>query len=277
MIRVETTGCLTDAVHKSSNVAAFLISVSLRPIALQDYRLWVDEKVVPTAAIPAFRTNVLDLAATPAMWADRGIHFLHVHLRRSVIDAVAVDLGHDHLGEVRTAVAAEDAVLAQIAKSVAPHIAGQSGASPLALDQLELVLAAHMLQRYGGARRKTIHPAGGLAAWQRRRAAEFLRENLDGKVRLADVAQACDLSVSHFARSFKVTFGVTCHRWLVERRIDRARQLLMITEVPLAEVAQLSGFRDQASFTRIFHQFEGVAPGRWRREHGGGPGRGSAS
>ncbi|HEY0783628.1 MAG TPA: AraC family transcriptional regulator [Thermoanaerobaculia bacterium] len=65
---------------------------------------------------------------------------------------------------------------------------------------------------------------GGLAAWQRGRAAELLRENLDGAIRLADLAPECELSVSHFARSFKTSFGVTSHQWLTARRIDRAKE-----------------------------------------------------
>jgi AraC-like DNA-binding protein len=51
----------------------------------------------------------------------------------------------------------------------------------------------------------------GLAQWQKTRATELLRESLPGGVRLADLARECDLSVSHFARSFKASFGVTSH------------------------------------------------------------------
>jgi len=96
---------------------------------------------------------------------------------------------------------------------------------------------------------------------------ELLRANLDVGVRLADVAGACDLSVSHFARSFKASFGVTCHRWLMERRIERAQQLLALRHIPLAEIASQCGFGDQAALTRTFHRFVGLTPGRWRRDN----------
>src|SRR6266852_5993116 len=72
VVRVETTGRLADAIHKSSNVRALLVSMSIRPVAAPDYRLWVDGKTVPTGRIPAFRAHVIDLAAEPAIWADRG-------------------------------------------------------------------------------------------------------------------------------------------------------------------------------------------------------------
>ena len=96
----------------------------------------------------------------------------------------------------------------------------------------------------------------------------MLRENLDGRIRLAALAQTCDLSVSHFARAFKASFGVTCHRWLTERRIERAQELLASTRMSLEEIASQSGFADQAAFTRVFRRFVGVPPGLWRRENG---------
>jgi AraC-like DNA-binding protein len=58
------------------------------------------------------------------------------------------------------------------------------------------------------------------------------------------LARACDLSVSYFARSFKASFGVSCHRWLLERR-ERAQELLALTDRPLVEVGGQSGFGDR--------------------------------
>ena len=265
-VRVEATGPLPDAVHKSSSVEALLVSMSLRPVAGPDYRLWVDGKVVPTGRIPAFRANVIDLDAQPAMWADRGIHYVHFHLRRSCIDEMAADLGYDRVGGFRLAVAQEDIVLAQITRSILPFL-GRSGPPPIAFDQLELILAAHVAQRFGGAKQHRPVPRGGLSAWQRKRSLELLRENIDGHIRLADLARACELSVSHFARSFKASFGVSCHRWLLERRTELAQELLALTDTPLVDIATSSGFGDQAAFTRTFHRIVGVTPGRFRRNH----------
>ncbi len=267
-VRVETTGPLSDAVRKSSSVPALLVSVFTRPIAVSDYRLWVDGKIVPTGRIAAFRSNVIDLAAEPASWASRGFENVHFHVRRGAIDDAATDLGYEHVGAFRLSVAEDDLVLAQIAKSLVASLGQPSHLGPLALDHLELILGAHIIQRYGATRSRRNVVGRGLAKWQRARAADLLHENLDGTVRLADLARECQLSVSHFARSFKASFGVTCHQWLTERRIERAKELLALTNGPLADVASHSGFSDQAAFTRTFHRRVGVTPGQWRREHG---------
>jgi AraC-like DNA-binding protein len=74
--------------------------------------------------------------------------------------------------------------------------------------------------------------------------------------------------VSHFARSFKASLGVPAHRWLVLRRIERAKELMLATQSGLSDIALEAGFSDQASFNRTFRQFVGISPGRWRRELG---------
>jgi AraC family transcriptional regulator len=75
------------------------------------------------------------------------------------------------------------------------------------------------------------------------------------------------LSASHFARSFKATFGTSTHQWLIRHRVEHAQELLRQTTVPIVDIAMQSGFADQAAFTRRFRQVVGVSPGRWRRYH----------
>jgi AraC family transcriptional regulator len=266
VVRVETTGALASAVSKSSAVPALLVSVFLRPVTPGGYRLWVDGVSVPTGTIRAFSANVLDLDAEPTMWGARGIDYVHFHARRSALDDVADDLGYGRVSAFRTVVGEQDLVLAQIAKNVIPCL-GTSAAQPLALDQVELILGAHLVQRYGEPRLAPAAASKGLATRHRQRVTELLHAHLDGSVRLADLARACDLSVSHFARSFKASFGVTPHRWLTQLRVERAQELLALTTLPLADVAIRAGFGDQAAFTRTFHRLVGVPPGRWRREN----------
>jgi AraC family transcriptional regulator len=266
VVRVATIGPLPKPVSKSSTVPALLASVFLRPVRSAGFRLWVDGAAVPTGSISALSANVIDLEAKPAMWGAAGIDYVHFHVRRSAIDDIAEDLGYERVGAVRVAVGKHDIVLAQIARNMLPHL-GMSRSHSLALDQLELVLGAHLIQRYGETAPTRTATRLGLAAWQQRRATELLQASLTSGVRLAELSRACDLSVSHFARSFKATFGVTCHRWLTERRIERAKELLAMIGVPLADVATQSGFADQAAFTRAFHRIAGMPPGQWRREH----------
>ena len=99
----------------------------------------------------------------------------------------------------------------------------------------------------------------------------MMRSHLDEAVPLAELARACKLSPSHFARAFRQTTGRPPHRWLVEQRIEKAKQLLVDTTLSLAQIAQNCGFADQSHFTRVFAQLVQSSPGQWRRHRRSGP------
>jgi AraC-like DNA-binding protein len=93
----------------------------------------------------------------------------------------------------------------------------------------------------------------------------MLVARLDGEIALEELASECELSRSHFARAFKKTIGCPPHRWLVEQRIERAKDMLLKSDLPLSEIADICGFSDQSHFARVFGAALSVAPGEWRR------------
>jgi AraC-like DNA-binding protein len=105
----------------------------------------------------------------------------------------------------------------------------------------------------------------GLPRWQVKRAHEFITVNLGDNISTADVAAACELSRSYFTSAFRKATGDTPHLYLLKRRIQRAKELLLGTRC-IADIALTCGFADQAHLTRTFAKHTGVAPGLWRRE-----------
>jgi len=267
--RLECSIGLPEPITKLSSVPALLVAVSITPVARADYEYRVDDKRVPTPNIQAFRSTVVDLDARPRCWIRRAFGYMLFHVPRRGLDEVAADLGVGPVETYKVAVAEEDLVLSQLTRSMLPSVGRSGWPSPLALDYLNQILAAHVLQKYGALRKPPTVSVGGLGPSQKRRATELLNENLSGRIRLSELAAECDLSISHFARSFKASFGVSAHRWLVQRRIERAQELLIETHDSLADIADQAGFSDQAAFTRTFHQIVGVSPGRWRRDYQG--------
>ncbi len=263
--RLQSPAGLPDRITKISPVPALLVSVCLKSLPSSSYQVWTADKLIATHAVYQFRSNVIDFDSQPRCWAGSAFDYVHYSVPRRGLDDIAEDLGFGRVRDYRLAVLEDDLVVAQITKSILPFLGRSGRLSVLALDQFSLILGAHLIQQYG-VLQKTERPSkGGLAPWQKCRAAELLREHLDGRIRLTDVARECSLSVSHFARSFKATFGMAPHRWLIGRRIERAKELLRQTTTPIADIAIQSGFGDQAAFTRTFRQVMGISPGRWRR------------
>ncbi len=94
---------------------------------------------------------------------------------------------------------------------------------------------------------------------------EVLSENLDGEVSVAALARECGLSLSYFTRAFRTSTGVPPHRWLMHRRIDKAKDLLRNPNQSLSDIALTCGFADQSHFTAAFTRIVGASPGAWRR------------
>jgi len=129
------------------------------------------------------------------------------------------------------------------------------------------MICSHLVGQYAQLSKAIPQIKGGLAPWQRRRVLELLQEHLDGEVKLARLAEECRLSVSHFARSFRRSFGTSAHRYLILHRVEIAKALLSEPNSSLVEIAAQTGFSDQAALTRTFATIVGETPAKWRREH----------
>jgi AraC family transcriptional regulator len=107
----------------------------------------------------------------------------------------------------------------------------------------------------------------GLVPWQEHKVREFIDGSLNSKIRLQDCAGKVRLSASHFSRAFKATFGTTVLDYIHRRRVERAQQLMLSSELPLAQIALSCGFADQAHYCRIFRTIVGLSPNVWRRQN----------
>jgi AraC-like DNA-binding protein len=249
--------------------AAIHVSVAIKPVPLGDYRLLVGGREIDVPYIPELRSSIMDLQSGLLCELDCGFDYVHYHVPREGLDEIARDHGIRPVGAFKFGICEDDLFVAQMTKTILPLADSRDWSSLLALDQFSLLFGAHLLQTYGGLSRLPEVTTKGLVSWQANRAAEVLRSHLDGGVRLSTVARECGMSVSHFTRSFRVSFGVSAHRWMVLHRIEVAQDLLLTTLLALADVALRCGFSDQAAFNRTFREVVGESPGRWRRDRVG--------
>ena len=106
---------------------------------------------------------------------------------------------------------------------------------------------------------------GGLPMWQQKRVTEFIEEHIGEEIPLAALAELVDLSLFHFARAFKQSFGVPPHHYHLSRRMDRARSLLKKPTLSVTQIGNRIGFRETSSFSRTFRRFTGLTPTEYRQ------------
>jgi transcriptional regulator GlxA family with amidase domain len=97
-----------------------------------------------------------------------------------------------------------------------------------------------------------------------RRVREYVEVHFGESIDLSQLAGVAGLSVHHFARQFKQSAGVTPHLYLTQKRVERAREMLVQTDLSLAEIANAVGFFDQGHLARHFRQMVGTTPREFR-------------
>lgn len=143
----------------------------------------------------------------------------------------------------------------------------ESDGSPTRLyaESLAHVLAAHLLRRYSASEQPVRDAIGELPKYRLRRIIEFINDNLDRDMTLAEIAAQVEMSPYHFARMFKQSTGLAPHQYLLEQRVQRAKTLLADPELPLIEIAYRLGFTDQSHFTAIFRRLTATTPKAYRK------------
>ncbi len=251
---------------------AFLVSLKLHDYP--DCELWENGKCVMTRDVRAGATYLYDLKRDPRYVIDKPFHSLFFYLPRSALDSISEQSGARRVGDIacELGIGHDDAIMRQIGASFLEGLRRPGESNQLFIDHMMLALTAHVAQTYGGWQHHAEPMRGGLAPWQVKRACEKLESDLGGRISLDRIAAEFGLSVSHFSRAFRVSTGLPPHQWLLRQRVDTAKQLMGVRDLPLSEIAISAGFANQSHFTRVFSRMVGVSPAAWRRETQGTPG-----
>jgi AraC-like DNA-binding protein len=141
----------------------------------------------------------------------------------------------------------------------------------LLLQQIEDVLVRRLVERHSDAASaqrsnlRRVDRAGGLRPSTKRKIVDFVESYLSRDISLCDLATMAFMSPSHFRRSFRIAFGVSPYKYVVSRRLASAMHLLRTTELSIAEIAGLCGFRSPPYFATVFRTRFGAAPTEFRR------------
>ncbi|WP_437923452.1 AraC family transcriptional regulator [Sorangium sp. So ce291] len=231
--------------------------------------VWVDGRHLFTLRPAAGLASVLDYRQDWRACIHKRFDAVNFHVPQAALKALDPDERRLHSSELHVApvVPFDDPVIRALASAVIPALDHPEQANALFLDHIGWALVAHLGKTYGHAAPAANQGCRRLARWQVRRATELIEENLGNDLRLADLADACGVSLSHFAHAFRESMAMPPHRWLLRRRVERAQALMLDPNLSLAEIAHRCGFSDQSHFTRAFRKLIGVPPSSWRRSH----------
>ena len=209
--------------------------------------------------------DLLPAGVTQEWFEDDASDLVAIRLSASLVRLAAQEMGLD-------AARAELAPRCQLRDARIEHIAGalvtdHREGSPSSLvyrESLGLALAVHLLSRYPGASQSERAPSSslraGLSPSQLSRVTDYIEAHLGDDVSLLRLARISGVSASHLRALFKRSVGLPVHEYVIRRRVERARSLLLRGELPASEIALQAGFSHQSHMARCMRRVLGVTP-----------------
>lgn len=193
------------------------------------------------------------------------VEMFHLYVQRPVFDRVVVEtLDADPAGvNLRDDTYVRDQTIEAVIRSAMLPLRWNEPAERVATSHAGQMLMAYLAARFTDRAPRALVARGGLAPAALRRVTEFVEAHLSAPLAIQDLADVLGLSPYHFARAFKRATGEAPHRFVLRRRVARARDLIARGGLPLAEVALATGFSSQSHLGQRFRELTGLTPGQF--------------
>jgi AraC family transcriptional regulator len=247
-----------------SDEHAICISLSPRPVRLLQIREGKtyeglygkgDVSITP-AKVPFF-----------ARW-DSDDHYLQIRLTSRFLQSVAKEalaMNSDQI-ELLPEFKMRDRQIEAIGMMLLAELKQENLGGRLYIESLANVLAVHLLRQYVA--EKPVLPIyeGGLPQRQLLHVLDYIHEHLDQDIKLADLAGLLDMSQFHFSHLFKQAIGIAPYQYLLQQRIEQAKQLLKQTDQSITDIALTCGFNSHSHLSKQFRQLMGMTPTAYRTD-----------
>jgi AraC family transcriptional regulator len=261
--RLRSSRGLSEVARPVVGERGYIVALQLKAIPFIEQ--FLGNKKVSSGPYPVGGVSAIQLQEEPAVLLPNPFDALVLYVTQGALDEIAYAHRTPRVERLVWPHGVIDPVVYHLGQTLLSSLEQPLHTLKIFLDHVLHALNCHFACAYGGMTKSTSKVRGGLSPWQMRRATELLDAHLDGNIALQQIAEACHLSLGHFARAFKETFRKPPHAWLTELRIEKAKDFMMNSQLSLADIAARCGFADQSALNRSFKRIYRVSPGIWRR------------
>jgi AraC family transcriptional regulator len=207
-------------------------------------------------------------ALTAARWElhDQNDTALILSLPPSLLNTVAEEYGFDSLGvEIRNRFQIRDVQLENICWALKSEMESNYPSGRLYTDSLAVSVASRLVSTYSSVARRSVEQNGGLGGRRLKQTLSYIEDHLAEDLSLSQLASISGISSSHFKSLFRESTGVPLHQYVIQRRLDRAKDLLMTGKLSIAEIALETGFSHQSHLARHLRRSSGLSPRAMKR------------
>jgi len=222
------------------------------------------ERLLSSPTFPGVMTFV-PAGRQPEWWWESEVEVLEVLFSPRLLEQVAM-AESDRIPnqiELLDRFAIQDPFLEQLILTLGSLI-GSGVSDRLYQDTLQNMLAVHLLRHHCTTKILNLPISGGFPPNKLRQLIDYIHTHLSQNMGLEELAQLVNLSSHHFGKLFKESMGITIHQYVLQCRVDRAKELLADQKLSLAAIAQTVGFYDQSHFTNVFRRQTKLTPRQYR-------------
>lgn len=217
--------------------------------------------------------NVDTLTLTPALmvcewnWEGAPLDIMDVYIPQELLQIAYSEhcRGDPALINLEPTLTLQDAGLIWLMRSMLSCSIGDNASNNIFFETMTMHLVLYLLRLEPSATTLSYRSSGAMPMASLRRVKQYIEENLSSELSLEKLASVAGISRFHFARQFRGVVGETPHRYLVRRRLERARQMLVDSRLPVTEIAMSCGFSDPSHFAKRFRREYRLGPSDFRR------------
>lgn len=193
---------------------------------------------------------------------DADCSIFRVYVTPTLVRQVAQELERDSSNtELVPQFQLHDSRLESLVWAIKAELESEEPSNSLYAESLGFALAVRLVEGLDRKSPRVVLKGQVLSPALRRRLVEYIETHLDQPLLLADIAAVAGLSVSHLKTLFTRSFGIPVHRYVMRRRVERAKFLLLSGVIPMSQAALEAGFSHQSHMARCMRKILGVSPG----------------
>lgn len=158
----------------------------------------------------------------------------------------------------------DDGIVARNLRALQAELNEPGVLGKLYVESLSLEIAIRIARRHSA--KQPISQRGGLSPRRLSRVQDYIEANLSHEITLSDLAAVAGASNAHFCRAFHKSVGLPSHQYIIRRRVELAKRLLLEDKLPIVDVALEAGFGNQSHLTNHFRRIVGTTPWRFRQQ-----------
>lgn len=195
---------------------------------------------------------------------ERKSEYINILLEPKFLEQVARESDLSSPIELQHRLIFPDSTILHVAQLFKSEVLNGGLAGKLYVESLRNLLAVYLLRNHNLTAVKPAIVDGALDTSKLNKIKDFIEDRLHEDLSIAEMAAVVHMSQFHFARAFKTTIGTSPHRYLIQRRMERAKVMLEVTKLSVAEIAYQVGFANQSHFIAQFRKAVGITPKSYR-------------